>query len=351
MTNRFLDDVAAAAGILRAIGGVHEADLEPRLIEAAAIAEAGSHLVFAAMGSSLSASMAILPRLHVGGRLALAIDAGELLYGGLPGVVRGAPVVLVSQSGRSAEIVRLVDAVRRAGSGPLVAVTNDVASPLAAAADVVLPIFSGTEQNVATKTFLATLLVLHRLVDRMLGQSMANASAIEPAVSALATLTQTPAVGLGWADHFAHARSLVVLGRAASTGIAQYAALTLKETARIHAEALSGGAFRHGPLELAGPDLGVIVLADDSPTRHLQYRIAGEVVNAGSPTWVVDTGSPDVPSVYTGLGPWLSLGPQPQVGGQILTAAAVQLLAAGLATRRGLQPGVMQRSGKVTLIE
>lgn len=74
--------------------------------------------------------------------------------------MEGALVIGISQSGRSPDIVRVIEAGRARGR-PTLAITNDPASPLARAAEWVLPLAVGEERAVAaTKTYTASLAAL-----------------------------------------------------------------------------------------------------------------------------------------------------------------------------------------------
>ena len=79
--------------------------------------------------------------------VALATPALYTLYG-TPPQMRGALVVGVSQSGQSPDIVAVVEEGRRQGC-PTLAITNDGASPLAAAAAHVIELPAGQERRVA----------------------------------------------------------------------------------------------------------------------------------------------------------------------------------------------------------
>ena len=59
-------------------------------------------------------------------------------------------------------------------------------------------------------------------------------------------------------------------------------ALTLKEAVGLPIESLQTAQFRHGPLELAGPDLAAIVIATEPETRDLDVGLAGELVALGA---------------------------------------------------------------------
>ena len=64
--------------------------------------------------------------------------------------------------------------------------------------------------------------------------------------------------------------NLALVGRGSARAAAEMGALTLKEAARMPAESLQAAQFRHGPLELAGPKLAVIVIATEPRTRDLE---------------------------------------------------------------------------------
>jgi glucosamine--fructose-6-phosphate aminotransferase (isomerizing) len=122
--------------------------------------------------------------------------------------------------------------------------------------------------------------------------------------------------------------------------------LTLKEAASVPAESLQTAQFRHGPLELAGPDLAAIVLATEAETRRLDYALAEKLIADGSAVLVVgpDTEGPSramrlgVGSLHRLLAPAVSVIP-------------AQLLAWRLALARGRDPGIFTRASKVTTRE
>lgn len=346
---QFLQDVASQPHLLRRMLGPNRGKIERPLVEATRLLEPCSRLVFVGMGSSLAAAVGVCPRLDRGGRFAVAVDAGEMLHYGLPGLVGDTGIVLISQSGRSAETVRLLESLPVGGRGA-VAVTNDPDSPLACRASVNLPLAAGDEQAVATKTYVATLLVLHMLADRMLGEHATDLTRFSPALDTLSSIASHPEMAEPWAEHLGTARSLAIVGRGGALGLAHYAAVTIDELARLPALPFSGGAFRHGPLELTGPDLGVIVLAGPEPTRELQLRLAHDAAAGGAQVLVLDTGADGAADSTNGL-LQIRLGEHDLVGGQLVTAAVLQLLAAALARHRGYEAGVMHYTSKVTDIE
>jgi len=165
-------------------------------------------------------------------------------------------VLVISQSGKSDDLIAFAEAAHRAGA-VTVAVTNDSAAPLAATCPFVLPIGAGPELSVAaTKTFVATVAALIRLTAAWTGmQELSTALArLPPRLAAAAELDWRPA-----ADALAGANSLVTIGRGPTLAIAREAALKLKETCNLHAEAFSGAEFLHGPVALVSARYPVLM--------------------------------------------------------------------------------------------
>lgn len=169
-----------------------------------------------------------------------------------------------SQSGQSPDLVEPTRQLRAAGAGT-VAVVNDTASPLAAAAEFVLPLHAGDERSVAaTKSYIAQLVAGARLV-----AAWQQDSAL---ISAVAALPQTlaTAAALDWSAAVAllqGAEQLFVIGRGPGLAVAQEAALKFKETCGMQAEAFSGAEVQHGPMALVGAGWPVLVLAPRGPAQ------------------------------------------------------------------------------------
>src|SRR5712671_2136556 len=140
--------------------------------------------------------------------------------------LEGQLVLAISQSGRSDDLVEFA-AMARASNALVVAIVNDVDSPLAAASDVVLPLEAGPELSVAaTKTFVTTLAALLRLTAAWGGDD-ALAATLGRLPDQLAAATKAD-----WSaalDTVSAANSLVTIGRGPTLAIAREASLKLKE--------------------------------------------------------------------------------------------------------------------------
>jgi len=181
----------------------------------------------------------------------------------------------ISQSGASPDILAAVGKAREAGA-MVVALVNATDSPLAHRADHVVPLCAGAETSVAaTKSFIASLAAIVHLVacwadDRELSEEIRKAPRhLERAWS----LDWSAAV-----ERLKSATGLFVVGRGMGLGVAQEAALKLKETCGLHAEAVSAAELRHGPMALVRPGFPVLVFSQNDEARAGVEALAEELV-------------------------------------------------------------------------
>lgn len=177
----------------------------------------------------------------------------------------GSLFVVISQSGKSPDLVANARWAKRNGAF-VVAAVNEVDSPVAEAADEVLPLHAGPEASVAaTKSYIASLSAIAQLAAHLSGH--------EPLREALSALPEQLelAAELDWDEAIAPlagTEDLLVVGRGLSFGIAQEAALKFKETASIHAEGFSAAELMHGPLALVREGYPVLAFSQSDETRE-----------------------------------------------------------------------------------
>jgi glutamine---fructose-6-phosphate transaminase (isomerizing) len=318
---------------------------------AATAARERPRIVLTGMGSSHDACYPAVEHLASVGVVALHADAAEILHFRLPLLTARTVLILVSQSGESAEVVHLVERLRSAAERPyVVSVTNGLQNPLAQHADVALDTRTGPETGPSSMTFAATLVHLAVLATILGGDDPDRACsriirAAHEAADALEGVLRNDDLIVTTMAGVARGRRLVALvGRGSARAAAEMGALTLKECG-IVAEGFEAAAFRHGPFELAGPDLGAIVVATEPSTRSLELRLAADLAEAGSAVTVLtdDPGAADehgvvLPHTDALLSPAVSMVP-------------VQLAAHRLALEAGREPGAYTVASKVTTRE
>lgn len=297
-------------------------------------------VVLTGMGSSHSAALPTWRRLVAAGIPAWWVDTGQLLDS--TELVTGRTLLIAtSQSGASGEMVELLHRLSSARPAALVAVTNDPASPLAAASDAVLELHSGPEATVSTKSYLNTLQAHQRLVGLVTG-----AVVDDPweSVKAIESFTVPDTLYQVARDHVAtdDAR-LVFVGFGDHAATALYSGLITKEGAKVAAEGFIGGQFRHGPLELAGPGLTAVVFggAETDPARESTRQLAADLVAAGSR--VLAVGMPRVAGVDS-----IDAALESPTAQLSLGAVVAQHLTVAIARARGITPGTFRYGSKVT---
>lgn len=199
----------------------------------------------------------------------------------------GAACLGISQSGRSPDIVEMMEAARSGGALGI-AITNHAGSPMAAAADHCLALAAGEEKSVAaTKTFVNSVLAGLALLAAW-RQDDALARAVAALPDALAQ-----AVALDWsplAARLAEGRHAFVLGRGPAYAIAAEAALKLKETSGLHAEAYSAAEVLHGPAAIVGGGFPILALGVSDAALPQLLATAERLAAQGADVFV--TGGP-----------------------------------------------------------
>jgi glucosamine--fructose-6-phosphate aminotransferase (isomerizing) len=221
--------------------------------------------VLLARGSSDTAALygRYLFEMASGRPVALASPSLHTLYR-IPADHRGYLAVGISQSGRTPEVVSVLERMRATGART-VAIVNEMPSPLGDVADVVIDLSAGDEIAVpATKTFTATLLAL-ALVAASMGPVPWNDDdlcALPAHVRRVLDDDARPGIvarGLDGADRVLTVARGPLLAAAAET------ALKIRETSAIFAEAFSAADLRHGPIAAVTPDVPVLAFSTAGP--------------------------------------------------------------------------------------
>ena len=243
----------------------------------------------------------------------------------------------LSQSGRSPDLLASVAAAQEGGA-KTAALVNAEDSPLAAMVDHLLPLHAGEERSVAaTKSFIATLAGLTDLAATWAAdEALARALAEAPEQLAKAWEADwSPLV-----EPLVAARGLFVIGRGLGLGIAQEAALKLKEVCGLHAEAFSAAELRHGPLALVGPDFPLLVFRQSDETEDSVDALVREVAALGAPVFVTG-GAPEGAVALPAIDDHPAIEPMLRI--QSFYRAAVSLSVA-----RGMDPDRPPHLRKVT---
>jgi glucosamine--fructose-6-phosphate aminotransferase (isomerizing) len=304
------------------------------------IAAAGSiceskRVVLTGMGSSLFACYPLHFYLLAHGIHSVVVDAGELLhYGGL--LCRDAVLVMVSRSGESIEIERLLDTV---DCRTVVGVTNVVDSTLWMRSHRRILINGMADELVAIQTYTATVLSMLALGATVAGELEQRTAELEQAPIAMReAVVRYEAESEGWREFFDGVPAVYLLGRGPSVASVLEGALMFHEASKFPAVAMQAGAFRHGPVEVVDEKYRALIFATEDRTRDMALSLARDLEAYGGRVKVIgarDWPLPDLPE-------WLA---------PVIESVPVQLASYRLALWRGIQPGKFRHATLVTRVE
>jgi glutamine---fructose-6-phosphate transaminase (isomerizing) len=282
-----------------------------------------------AMGGSRYAAMPVATYLARFGVDVRILDAGELLY--YQPMTADSAVVLVSRSGRTAELVKLAEQMDRAAIS-YVAVTNCPDSPMARHARVTVRVACEADQGVSARTFtgaVLTLLYLGAAVAGRLDELHRETLSLLPLLAEALPKWEAEAATISVS------RSIYLLARGYSLAAACEGCLLFQEVARHPAGWYNAAEFRQGPIEALGPEDVVFVFAPDGPTRELNHALARDLAGTGAKIHEIGPAWPGIPehlAAVTGVIP-------------------MQLAAHALAVRSGIHPGEFQFAAATTEAE
>lgn len=282
-----LDEPAELIGSLDYTLGEGAADLR----RAAGIVRSARMIYITGIGSSWHAGMAVQSIFDAAGRPAMLVDASELLYA--VRIPQESCLIILSRSGRSVEIVKLLDKAASAGAR-VIGITNTPDSPLAGRADVILPMHARFDHNVSVTMYLALALI---------GGLLATAATAGIATSlhpALRDLLFTSGQGIdrwrnrietsGWFDHNL---PTYFLARGGSLASCHEARLLWEEAAKTAATAMTTGGFRHGPQEMLLNSARIGLWLSPDILREQDLALARDLQRRKIPCMIIGRHLPD----------------------------------------------------------
>lgn len=317
---------------------------EPGLVQRVSALRRRQHsrVVLTGMGSSLHALYPLELMLAAHGESVCRAETSELIHS-LPALLHeDSIIVAVSQSGQSAEIVRLLEQNR--GRAELIGVTNTPGSPLDQRAGVSILTRCGDEFSVSTKTYVATLLALEILGALWCGGDAGEASRdLEEAPMLLSGyLGNLTAHVQSLAEELDGARQLFIVGRGRSLAASWTGALITKESTRYFAEAMSSAAFRHGPFEVINLETAVFVFEGEGGVCELNRKLVRNIRERNGYAQLIGPDA-ELPALRLPAN-------RPRVL-PILEIAPIQMVTLALAALGGFEPGRFAHAAKITTEE
>jgi glucosamine--fructose-6-phosphate aminotransferase (isomerizing) len=230
-------------------------------------------ILFAGMGSSNYAAISAINILSNKGYLCINPDIDEFIHYQMNSINKDFTVIAISQSGKSVETKKILE--KLSNNHTVIAITNYEDSPIANMADFVLPIFAGEEATISTKTYVNSnylLNIIAHLVDNNddfdIQKQLDDIEIIDNFIN------QEENTMPKLYNHLKSKDKWSFISRGDLLATTFMGALICKEGTGLQPDGYSGGAFRHGPLEITGKDHGVILLAHSDHTFNLLIKLA-----------------------------------------------------------------------------
>jgi glutamine---fructose-6-phosphate transaminase (isomerizing) len=307
-----------------------------------------SRIILTGMGASYCSCFPLWLKLSSLGLPISMWETSELVNSAPNCISSSTLLIVVSQSGESVETKRLITLSNSPGFR--VGITNSSKSSLTLWADQILELCAGDETSVSTKTFLASLAVLH-----LLGCTIGGGN-IDLEVAKLHSLAKQIRVYLEnqteqierMVDFLGKSKEIVFLGRGYSLAAVNYGALFFQEACRIAAMGFSAAQFRHGPMEIVNPDFGSIIFTGCNNGREMNNHLVTDISAFGGKVIVVTPVLENYsdPSIMECAIPMVDCGLLP-----LTEILPIQRLAIQLASAQGFEAGVFKNAGKVTVTE
>jgi glucosamine--fructose-6-phosphate aminotransferase (isomerizing) len=338
----YLDDLLDQPRALRATWNLFNESAVFERIRSECSIDRFQRVVLTGMGSSNFGTIPLSMELARYGWTPVVLETSELIHSYPRLLTPSTLVIAVSQSGKSAEMVRLLELNGR--RAVVIAVTNQADSPLAQQSDSVVLTAAGEEFSVSCKTYVAAQMALATLA--------AALCALDP-TQRLRELEHLPDaveeylegweghVG-GFADLLRDTRDLFLVGRGPSLAAAGTGALIIKESAHFHAEGMSSATFRHGPFEMLQPGVTIGVFAGRPDVRPLHDRLIDDI--SRTPARVFSL------SVDAELR-CCQLPKTPDAAASVVEILPIQMMTLALAALSDREAGRFERASKVTVVE
>ncbi len=251
-----------------------------------------------------------------------------------------AAVIGISQSGASPDVVAVLTEARRQ-QRPTLAITNDSRSPLADAADWVLPLHAGEERAVAaTKTYLNSIAAV-ALLSSVAAGDPERLRALHAAPAKVAAQIEQTLAAADLLDRYRDVESGSVIARGVNYGTAFEIALKIRELSGAPFEAFSSADLLHGPIAALKHGRPAIVIAPSGRTLTSMQAAVDKVRERGSEVIAIsddadflaasETALPLVPDVPEWLTPLLTVVP-----GQVAAVRLAKLRGADIDSPIGL---------------
>lgn len=282
-------------------------------------------------------------------------DASEFRYEFEDLVDENTLVIAITQSGETADTLAAIKLAKKKGAKVL-SIVNVVGSMATRISDLVLYTHAGPEIGVAaTKTYTTQLTVLTMLAIALAKHlKTTEEEYLKKLEAQLYEMPKYVEVALGYeskiralSEELKEKKDFFYIGRGISLATALEGALKLKEISYIHAEGLSAGELKHGPLALIEEGVPVVAVAPSGKTFEKMISNIQEAKARGA--LIISLGDNEELEKVSDI--WIKMPKVDEVLSPIVYIVPLQLLAYHLAVLRGNDPDKPRNLAKSVTVE
>ena len=228
-----------------------------------------NNIFVVACGTAMHAGLVGKYVLEKIGRIPVTVDmASEFRYRD-PIIAKGDLVILVSQSGETADTLAALRMAKERGAETL-SIVNVKGSSIARESDMVLYTHAGPEISVAsTKAYIVQLSVFYLLSFAIAyahgaiskEECMRLTAELQNVPNMLEVVLKTPDNCQYVASQLVNKENLLYIGRGLDYALSMEGSLKLKEISYIHSESYAAGELKHGTISLVTNNMPVIAVA------------------------------------------------------------------------------------------
>lgn len=297
-------------------------------------------IIFTGMGSSNYCAITAEQYLTEQGWLSLRYSTAELIYSYFDAVQEDTLLVIISQSGESGEVVKLLEKLSRKIC--VIGITNNPESTLAKKSSYSLFMNVSMEKSVTTRTYMAGIAVTLFLAMSLSGISYGEfLKGLLKCIKNMKTILNESIEWKKKVEEFPDiTNTMWFLGRGIDYGTALAGTLFFREVSRVMSIAEYCGEFRHGPFEVVDSGFLAILITTDKEVHRLNKNLLEKIRGKGGYVFIISDQSEEEPAIVLPIcDKWYS---------QFLTIIPIQILADCIAKKKGIKSGEFRWGSKIT---
>ncbi len=319
-----------------------------------------NNITIVACGTAMHAGMVGKYVIEDLARVPVTVDiASEFRYRN-PIISEGDLVIIISQSGETADSLAAMRLAKQKGATTL-AIVNAKGSSIAREADMLIYTLAGPEISVAsTKAYITQLSVMYLFAFELaLAKGTVGNAEVERLVSALMKMPEAVQYVIDnceekckyIATKLITAESLLYIGRGLDYALSMEGSLKLKEVSYIHSESYAAGELKHGTISLIDDGMPVIAVATQTDIIPKTISNIVEVKSRGAKVILVCTDA-CARELKEGIADYVVEIPHSDEMLMPITAVVpLQLLAYYTSVNRGIDPDKPKNLAKSVTVE